>query len=619
MIEIGIDFYGNTEADFFDGTGAIVVDTAVPDTVRLDSISFTLDLERYREASQDTLTASVVRSGQPDDELFNTEGAWWRYRSAWYGGAGRVEADLDRGVDVEDAIDQTRFNDSRGIDVWTGRELKLLPDIEIINATSTTAAFLVEASGQLYHIWMNGATVAGNRYLAYDEVPDPITGTITGTVTDVATDGIDVFIATTTNLYKVVGAAAAVFTAGAHTMCEFVGSRLVVAADNVLYETNAAGTRTAFYTHFSTAFGWDGVFQLGARLYAYGHAFGRAEVMLFTTTSGGALAVSAEAMSLPFGEYLNEVIEHAGVVMLCTNRGVRLGVSAGDGALSYGPLISAPGDVRCGASEGGYGWFGWSYMGDGHAGVGRWDFTNFTESALLPAYAADLAAPSGDAATTLAVARFQDRTFVVDTATGFWTHSNSIYRATGWLTSGEFYFGTVEDKLFNEIDIRCAALPAFSSIAVDLTDENGQTLVAPVTQDIAGVTEFVVSLIPSRAVSTEVTLTLTATTDRTDTPRIRQYRARAYPVVPMVQQWILPLKLWSTIMVNTASGQQLSLDSLTVFETIVDHCIHRRPINMVLGRRQRVVRLDAYEFAPAQWRDAGDFFEGTLIVKAVAL
>jgi hypothetical protein len=467
MTALAIDFYGNVEADFYGGHSKLVQTSVMPNTVTLDGVTFALELDGYREASQDTLTATVVQSGQPDDELFNTEGAWWRYRSSWAGGAGRPNADLDRNIDSTTTVDQSRYDTSRHLDVWTERALRLLPNADAWGSPEAVAgkAFLIHASSNLYYVRDVGGSVEIDRYSTVGGAATAVTGAIAGTLHDATTDGSKVYVATSSNLYEVAGTAATVVTAGAHTMCVFVASRLIVGNDNIVYETASDGTRTSFFTHFSATFVWTGAVQVGARIYLHGTAFDKTEVLLLTTTATGVLAVSSEAMALPFTETVNTIIQHAGVLMICTNKGVRLGVTAGDGALSYGPLISAPGNVKCAASDGGYGWFGWSDLGNSKAGLGRWDFTNFTDTALVPAYASDLAITS-DSSTTLAVARFDGKTVFVNNALGL-QHEGTGFETSGTMETGEFFFGTVEDKLFNTATVRMNPLVANETVVAE--------------------------------------------------------------------------------------------------------------------------------------------------------
>jgi hypothetical protein len=612
---LAVDFYGNTDANFYGGRTKIIQNSVVPNTVTLNGTTFAIDLEKYREASQDTLTASVVRSGQPDDELFNTEGAWWRYRSSWAGGAGRTNADLDRNIDPNTAVDQSRFNTSRHLDIWTERNLRLLPDVDAWESTeATTKAFLVHASNNLYYVRDVDGSVEIDRYSTVGGTATAVTGTIAGTLQDATTDGSKIYVATSSNLYQIAGTAATVLTSGAHTMCVFVSSRLLVGNDNIVYETASDGTRTSFYTHFSATFIWAGAVQLGSRIYLFGTAFDKTEMLLLTTTSTGVLAISAEAMTLPFTETINTVLQHAGVLMLCTNKGVRLAVTTGDGALSYGPLISAPGNVKCAASDEGYGWFGWSDLGNSKAGLGRWDFTNFSDAALLPAYASDLAITSASS-TTLAVARFKGKTVFVDATLGL-QHEGTGFETEGTLDTGEFFFGTVEDKLFNTATVRLDPLVAGQAVKAEATIPV-QGVVASSSQIATGSTKLQLTLASEQTPSLRMGITLTG--DGTSSPTVSQFRLRGYPVVPLIRQWILPLKLRPSSVVNTGQGLPISIDIEEVFDQIVGHVVSREPVLMAMGDHTWFVRLDAYQFAPSQWRDTGDTLQGILTVKAIGV
>ena len=94
---------------FYDGETAS--NEAVPFTVRLDGRTYGVDLRNYRRSSLATLRDSVVSTGQVDDSLFNTDGAWWRYRRNWHAGAGQ------RIMDLGESRDPRRFDTSVGVDV----------------------------------------------------------------------------------------------------------------------------------------------------------------------------------------------------------------------------------------------------------------------------------------------------------------------------------------------------------------------------------------------------------------------------------------------------------------------------------------------------------------------
>ena len=62
---------------FYEGETSL--NTSIPFTIRLDGHTFGIDLKNYKRSSLATLRDSIVSTGQVDDSLFNTDGAWWRY------------------------------------------------------------------------------------------------------------------------------------------------------------------------------------------------------------------------------------------------------------------------------------------------------------------------------------------------------------------------------------------------------------------------------------------------------------------------------------------------------------------------------------------------------------
>ena len=100
--------------------GSSTGDVAIPFTIKLDGRTYPIDVKNYKRSSLSSLRDSFVSTGQADDSLFNTDGAWWRYRSDWHYGAGQKNMDLG-----EDRI-ASRFFSSVGVNVWDEGQLTLL-------------------------------------------------------------------------------------------------------------------------------------------------------------------------------------------------------------------------------------------------------------------------------------------------------------------------------------------------------------------------------------------------------------------------------------------------------------------------------------------------------------
>jgi len=593
---------------FFEGVQSGT--TPIPCTVSLDGIELPVDLTEYRHMSQDTLRDGTVTSNDQSEQLFNAQGAWARYRYTWNRGADQEFGDLR-----EDA-DPFRFQHSHGVDVWDEYELKLLPTMTLSKSDATGTPLLCESGVYLF------AAVGSELYrtTTTDILTDTwtaITLTGGGTIQALTTDGTDLIVAHSNGVDRIIGSATTStafgtdVTTNTHTIA-FVGNRVLAGQANVLVEIGNTGTPTTIQTHYQSAFRWTTLFNIGSRIYIGGYAGMRSELYSVAVTSTGVLAQSVESAPLPAGELLNGALAVAGSVLLLTSKGVRMAQPGGDGTLTYGPLIDAVGDTKCATAEGRFAWVGWSAMRDGHSGCARLALDEFV-SPLQPAYAADLET-STTTGTITSIAKYADLTVLGLSGSGIWVEQSDVYEVDGTLDAGIITFGTVENKVLTEIKVDHEPLDVGEAVRVRVYDDLDVLLVdnrnaifasESFTTDLGG--------IDVRHCKVHIDLE----SDGTSTPTVKQWRMRAYPVVPFVEQWIVPLILHDRVKVNNGQGQDLDVDVQTTRADIVELCRTKLPVTYRIGERANQVRVDAFEWRPKKWSDAGNYMQGTMIVRLV--
>jgi hypothetical protein len=587
---------------FYTGTRSSTV--AVPFTVSLDGRTFGVDFRDYRRSSLASLRDSVISTGQVDDALFNTDGAWWRYRHDWSYGAGQSVMDLGQDRDPR------RFDESVGINPWVESELTLHHATSLAtDLVKTTRTLIVVTSGFLY------VGDAAKVYRTADMATwTEITG-LSGTFNGMTTDGVDVYIATSTRLYKVTpaSAAAASFVNKAHDDVWFAGDILFGAQGAVLVTVAANGNETTVATHFQSTFKWSTVFAVGSKVYAGGTAGSKSEIYGFTVNSSGGLVRGAEVVSLSIGEKVNEVISHVGNVIFCTTKGVRLGTVSQDGTLSYGPLIEAPGSVVQAVAEGRYVWFTWPVIETGKTGIGRLDLST-TPRTLQPAYATDLFAEvSGNCDS---VGRYMDRMVFGVPGSGIHVENPTAFVTEGYLTSGDVYFGTVETKLANDFRANFEQLDDNEGVRVELFDSRASLLKASgVSQPNLDTLELQLDGEFSDYFGVVVRLQ----SDGTSTPKFERWRLRSFPVVPAVEQFVVPLLLYANVVINDSQGQLYSSDVSEELAYIEKLWKRKNAVSFVEGKNIYRVRIEAYEFQPREWSDSNNGLEGTLVVRLVTI
>jgi len=587
---------------FYRGTKSAT--TAIPFTVSLDGRTFAVDFRDYRRSSLASLRESVISTGQVDDALFNTDGAWWRYRHDWSYGAGQTVMDLGQDRDPR------RYNTSVGIDPWTESELTLHHSTSQVTTTvNGSLIYLVATNTHLY------AADGDSLYRTTDlSTWTAITGA-TGTINGLATDGSDVFVSTSTHLWRVTAAstAATSMNVHAHNGVWFAGNYLFTSQGNVLRTVASNNSETPVSTHFQSSFNWTTVFAVGSKVYAGGTAGSRSEVYGFTIGEDGGLVRGAEVVSLSIGEELHEVISHVGNVIFCTSKGIRLGTVSQDGTLSYGPLIEAPGSVTQAFAEGRYVWFNWPEIDTGKTGAGRLDLS-VTPRPLQPAFATDLYVESSNTCT--AIARFNDRLILGIPNLGIYAENPNGYVQSGTLTSGDVFFGTVETKIVNDLKANFTSLDSGESIRVILADNENSVLESAGISE-PNINEIELQLDGQRSDFFNVTVELSG--GGTSSPLFKRWRLRSFPVVPPVEQFVVPLLLYSKVIVNDAQGQMYSADVAEELQFIENLWRLKTPISFVEGSSVYRVRIEAYEFQPREWADNYVGLEGTLIVRLVTI
>lgn len=586
---------------FFEGS--LVALEPIPLTVNLDGIDYPIDLTQYRRNGLEALREGVVTSGEPDDQLFDSRGSWWRYRSNWVGGAGQ------RLVDIGDRQQADRFYASRGLDVWEETRACLHHSVEDVRSVASANAGMLVAGDFVYY-WSGTTVFRSSDLSTWNE----ITG-LAGTVNGLATDGTDVYVATGTNLYTVApaGLAAAASTSatapgGGYSSVAFVANRLMATGANVLYEVGAS-TLDAVYTHFQPAFRWTTIFAIGSRIYVGGFAGSRSELLTLQTLSDGNLAPGPEAAPLGPGELLRTGLSYGGAALLGTSLGIRFAQVAGDGNLEYGPLIDAPGDVRAIDAQGRYAWFTWANFPDGGAGVGRLDLANQVD--LQPAYATDVYTEA-TTGTITGVGRFNNRTLFLVANNAIYAESTTDYVTEGFIESGEVYFGTIERKAVTEIQIRFLPLVADQRVTVSVMDDQGTELGSGTVATV-GARGLSVDLDGKTA--NYVTIRIEVEGDGTEPVCLTTWRARAYPIAPAVEQWIVPLIISSQVIVNDGMGEIQPFDVLAEVERLARRWRDKKVIGYREGPRTYRVRIDNYEMQTKDWRDSHDFFEVIMLVR----
>lgn len=414
-------------------------------------------------------------------------GWWLRSQMSFHSGSGINFYDPL----TNDETGQYRFKDSQGVDVWTKGEVKLLKDV--VNTHATTGAVLgTDHQHPNQHVrsiqWSGTEGVLLHDEFHVDKIAadgtvTPFVAYTSGTdekVYAICDDGVFAYWVTN----KVAGGAnklhmykkaltdntttipAPVITATGvvivYAAMEFVKDRIILCVNNSVYELSTASTTlpTAIYTNPNTNYHYTSVAASGPAIYTAGHSGIYSTIQKYTLSTAGAMPTLTSAVvaaELPAGEILEKIFYYLGYMCIGTSKGIRVSVvNDQDGSLDYGPLIvetSQP--VYDFAARDRFVWAA-SGIGALDAGLIRMDLENEI-STLRMAYANDLQVTQTAEHYTTGVAflgttnRLAFCTAYKVTDGAIYLESASTLRTSGYLTTGNIRYGTLEPKNFKRL------------------------------------------------------------------------------------------------------------------------------------------------------------------------
>jgi hypothetical protein len=404
-----------------------------------------------------------------------------------------------------------RFADSRGINVWTKGQATLLKDVTDTHITTgpITGTDHQHANQHIRSIQWSGI----NGVLLHDEYDiDKIAsdGTVThfvdyntGSAEPVyamCDDGVYAYWVTNAvaggankiHMYKklltdnTTTIPSPMFTATGtvivYAAMEFIKDRIILCVNNAVYElaTTATSLPSPVYTNPNTNYHYTSVAASGPAIYTAGHSGIYSSIQKYTLTTGGAMPTLTSAVvasELPAGEIIEKIFYYLGYMMIGTSKGIRVAsVNDQDGSINYGPLIVET--VQPVYDFAARDKFVWATTGIGtlDAGLTRIDLSIEIEP-LRFAYANDLQASQTAEHSTTAV-NFLGTTNRLAFSTAYKVTNCAIYLEsatnlvpTGYLTTGNIRYGTLESKNFKRLLARGSF--TYGSMTLNTVDANG--------------------------------------------------------------------------------------------------------------------------------------------------
>jgi len=439
---------------------------------------------------------------------------WWiRSQSSFHGGDGINFFDPV----PNDEFGHYRFADSKGVNVWTKGQVTLLKNcstthvvtgaiasngvvqqhLRSIKWNTTKGVLLLDeydvdkiaADGTVTHFVDYNAGGAG-VYPVYAICDDGnkaywVTNATAGGTTKLTVYGkpLTGSSASTADEFKIFDNSQIITNA----VIEYVKQRLVICADNKVYEcaTAASSTPTLLYTHPSSTHTYTSITASGSAIYLAGYNGIQSVIEKFTLSTTGTmptLTSSIVSAEMPTGEVIHKIFYYLGYMMIGTNKGVRAAVvNDQDGSINYGPLIfESTQPVYDFAARDKFVWCAASVAGE--PGLIRIDLSTEIET-LRFAYANDVYADGVTGYKTTACAFIgNDDPTVADRIT-FCTANNgtsdgTVYiedaatlRTSGYITTGNIRYSTLEPKNFKRLLGRGDF--TYGSMTLETVDKNG--------------------------------------------------------------------------------------------------------------------------------------------------
>ena len=496
------------------GTTAVWQNTDVAYDVAIGGMPFIYAINDERPYIRQTAPFRKEQFDNGNEPGEQSLTGWWiRSQASFHSGSGIKFYDPA----TTDENGHYRFADSKGLDVWTKGQVKLLKSCTSGHVTTSaiasngvvqqhmrsikwstfTGALLhdgydvdkikvTDPSNPVHFIDYNAGVGVYPVYAICDDGTNAywITNKTSGATTKFTAYGKPLAgdSSNTADEFKIFDNSQ-IITNG---IMEYVKQRLVICADNKVYECAAAATSTPtlLYTNPSTAHVYTSITASGPAIYISGYNGAQSTIEKYTLSTAGVMPVLTSAViaaELPVGEIVHRIYQYLGYMMIGTNKGIRVAeISDQDGSLKYGPLIvETTQPVYDFAASNHYVWCASGVSGE--PGLIRIDLSNELET-LRFAYANDLyfdnitghvtTACCFDGGTETATSpRMMFATAYASSENGaIYVEDSTTLRTDGYLTTGNIRYGTLEPKNFKRLLARGDY--SFGSMTLTSIDKN---------------------------------------------------------------------------------------------------------------------------------------------------
>jgi len=547
------------------GTGNIWQNTGIHYDLAIDGMPFISAISDERPYIRQTAPfrkEQFDNSAEPGEQSLT--GWWLRSQSSFHYGAG-----IKFYEPAQDESLKWQFNKSKGVDIWTKGQVTLLNDTTRVSTSdiSLSATKVITANDGTNNIFLVTDNSALRKVSLSSDTPTTTTYTQAGTAStiySVTTDGARYWFINGTTVHRGnVGGTTSdteIYNASGTTagVIKYVKQRVILAQNNKLIEldpghSGGGALPAEFYKHAQTDWTWTAIAESPQAIYVAGKNRTNSSIYKITldTTNANALGfpdldVPTVTVTLPDGEYVNGFDVYLGsFVVICTNKGVRVGIVNADGDISYGPLLFDDAECFSVAFRDKFAYVATKV--DGEAGIVRIDLTHTVEDGgLIFPWAWDLiASNTTSSAISIAFLGTTDRLGFIVSGGGLYFEKNAEKVTSGYLQTGFVRYNTLEDKNFKRVSGRGDL--TYGSISLQSRDE-ADNLYDIITYSAAvGTPEARINQPtgPREFLGLRFVLTRDAT-DSTKSPIFTGYQLKSVPATPRNRLIRIPVFCYDT-------------------------------------------------------------------------
>ena len=410
-------------------------------------------IDQTREAGEQTLT-----------------GWWLRSQSSFHQGAG-----IKFFEPVQDESLRFQFTEGKGVDIWTRGQVTLLnSSVRVISTTEN--AIITGVRDDANDI--DSLVVADGPTLSRLEMIDDTATLSNYTLTtnhgtqpfvSLTSDGSRYFAADTETIHRgsIYGTTndETIYSTGtSKVVIKYAKQRLIAGIDASLYEldSNIAGSSThgtgplptGIYTSPNPEWTWTALAEGPSAFYAAGFAGGRSSIFKITLDTSQSntlgfpeLNVPTVTADFPEGEIVQAFDTYLGTyAVICTNKGVRIGLLGQEGDISYGPLLY-DGSARAVTFKDRFAYV--TGLVGGESGLIRIDLSEPLGNTLVFPFVWDIYAESETVIpSSTDFLGSTDRVAFAIPGDGVWVESYGVKVPEGYLRTGFVRYNTLENKVY---------------------------------------------------------------------------------------------------------------------------------------------------------------------------